>query len=123
MAAKRARHCVVAFGVEMLGEWGGVLHRARPDVDAGFVFDSRRTGYADAGGFRSWLEALAETYDVLSFVGSSQGAFGCLRHADLATGAVLAFSPMRHDCNVPAVDWQATFPPLAGGGAAVGGGR
>ncbi|KAH8063007.1 hypothetical protein JL722_2161 [Aureococcus anophagefferens] len=118
-AAKRARHCVVAFGVERLGEWGGVLHRARPDVDAGFVFDSRRTGYADAGGFRSWLETLAETYDVLSFVGSSQGAFGCLRHADVATGAVLAFSPMRHDCNVPAVDWQATFPPLAGGGAAV----
>ncbi|KAH8064710.1 hypothetical protein JL722_1590 [Aureococcus anophagefferens] len=74
-AAKRARHCVVAFGVERLGEWGGVLHRA-PDVDAGFVFDSRRTGYADAGGFRSWLETLAETYDVLSFVGSSQGAFG-----------------------------------------------
>ncbi|KAK7254011.1 hypothetical protein SO694_00003732 [Aureococcus anophagefferens] len=118
-AAKRARHCVVAFGVERLGEWGGVLHRARPDVDAGFVFDSRRTGYADAGGFRSWLETLADTYDVLSFVGSSQGAFGCLRHADVATGAVLAFSPMRHDCNVPAVDWQATFPPLAGGGAAV----
>ena len=115
-----AKHCVVGFAVRRLGEWGGVIHRSTGGAaDAGFLFDTYRAGYADdaEGRVRSWLRGLAETHDTLSLVGSSQGAFGALRYASEATGSVLAFSPMRHDCNVDAVEWDATFRelPAAGG--------
>ena len=39
----------------------------------------------------------AKSYAKLSFLGSSRGAYGACRYADLATGLVFALSPLRAD--------------------------
>lgn len=107
------RHCIVSFGA-MDFEWGGTIARAGlPDVAVCHLYDERQTSYAREGAaLRRFLAGLAETYDAVSFLGSSRGAYGCLRYADLATGTILALSPLRADVRWRPDDADADeFPP------------
>lgn len=84
-------------------EWGGTIHRAGHDVAVCHLFDDRQTSYArDAPALRRFLATLRDAYATVSFVGSSRGAYGALRYADLATATVLALSPLRGD-----IRWRA----------------
>ncbi|KAH8080358.1 ligase [Aureococcus anophagefferens] len=81
-----------------VGEWGLVLDAAKLDVDVCYLFDLERSSYTqNADALDAFLANLAGEYNAVSFLGSSQGAFGALRHASRATGVVVAFSPWRND--------------------------
>ncbi|KAH8050414.1 ligase [Aureococcus anophagefferens] len=118
------RHCVVCFAIGGVGEWGLVLDAAKLDVDVCYLFDLERSSYTrHAAALDAFLANLASEYDAVSFLGSSQGAFGALRHASRATGAVVAFSPWRNDMAAFDAGVFSDFAPTTAPAKCVVGGR
>ncbi|KAK7238433.1 hypothetical protein SO694_00023444 [Aureococcus anophagefferens] len=97
LVARGHARCVVAFGAMGL-EWAGTLARARVAADVCLLYDDAQTSYGRApAALRAFLAKLRTTYAAVSFLGSSRGAYGALRYADLATADVVALSPLRAD--------------------------
>ena len=121
---KSHRHCVVCFAIGGVGEWGLVLDAAKLDVDVCYLFDLERSSYTqNADALDAFLANLAGEYDAVSFLGSSQGAFGALRHASRATGVVVAFSPWRNDMAAFDAGVFSEFAPTTAPAKCVVGGR
>ena len=90
------RACVLAFAIGGIGEWGLVLENLA--VDVAYVYDLERSSYtARTDAVDRYAEDLAGSYETLSILGSSQGAYGALLNARHGTGAVVAFSPRRSE--------------------------
>ena len=88
-----ARALVVAFGISGF-DFGGVIARARADVDVLFVFDQQHSSYLrDDEALRAFLLQTRTRYARVGAIGSSQSAFGALHYSD-CVDAVLAISPL-----------------------------
>ena len=88
-----ARALVVAFGVSGF-DFGGVIDRARADVDVLFLFDQHHSSYTrDEGKLRDFLLEMRTRYARVGAIGSSQAAFGALHYCDCVDD-VLAISPL-----------------------------